>query len=194
MKLIFTSVIILIFNMATAQTTYHNKAFGILAIMPQGWFKGSNSDTTKNLELTDQLRTNMLIEKGSVYLTDYFNGIASSKGGLTPKIQINTVLKTEKTFAEFKKETIRSAELLKKDLDNFQYLQRPAEINISGIKSLYFIIKYDMVVMGKKMHIRNHTYAIPYKNYLFHISLVDGETENCTEAFEKFIKTIKIGF
>ena len=49
-----------------------------------------------------------------------------------------------------------------------------------------------MVINGKEMNIRNHTYAIPYQNYLLHISLVDGPSEDCTAIFENLIKTIKI--
>jgi len=183
----------MIFIASSAQQTYHNKAFGISINIPAGWMEGTPKGVDSNLQLSKKERTALLEKEGSVYLVNFFKLFVTGSDGLIPKIQINTVIKPEKTFADFKKEAIASADKLKKNLSDFEYIQRPEEITISGIKSIYFIIQYTMVINGKEMNIRNHTYAIPYQNYLFHISLVDGPSEDCTALFENLIKTIKVG-
>ena len=193
MRLIYSIVFCMIFIASSAQQTYHNKAFGISINIPAGWMEGTPKGVDSNLQLSKKERTALLEKEGSVYLVNFFKLFVTGSDGLIPKIQINTVIKPEKTFADFKKEAIASADKLKKNLSDFEYIQRPEEITISGIKSIYFIIQYTMVINGKEMNIRNHTYAIPYQNYLFHISLVDGPSEDCTALFENLIKTIKVG-
>lgn len=193
MKLIYSIVFCMILSAASAQQTYHNRAFGIAIDIPAGWIEGTPKGIDSNLEFSNKERTALLEKEGSVYLVNFHKSYVVWTDELIPKIQINTVIKPEKTFAEFKKEATASADKLKKNLSDFEYIQRPEEITISGIRSIYFIIQYTMVINGKEMNIRNHTYAIPYQNYLFHISLVDGLSNDCTALFENLIKTIKVG-
>lgn len=189
-KKIFTSAMFLILLSVSAQTKYQNKAFEISAIMPEGWVVGNYTDTTKDMELTYLARTKMLNEKKSVYLTDYH---MEDDPMIGPKIQINVITKPENTYQAFKAEAIRSADKLKKHFKKFEYIQKPLEITVGGIKSIHFIIKHDMIVIGKEMRVKNHIYGIPYKNYLFMITLTDVESGDCTKVFDEFIKTIKIG-
>lgn len=183
-------MLLILYN-ASAQTKYTNNAFGISAIMPEGWEVGDYPDTTKDLKLNDAERTKMLKDKGSVYLTNYHKLYNPFRG---PKIQIDAIFKPEKTYEEFKKEAIISADKLKNHFKNFEYLQKPLEVTVGGIKSIHFIIKHDMMVAGIEMKVRNHIYGVPYKNYLFMISLTDIESDDCATVFDEFVKTINIGF
>lgn len=180
-------------TIAQAQRNYYNNAFGISITIPEGWLEANYPDTTFKLTLTDKERTELL-EREDVYLTSFFERRAMVKGGLIPKVQMNCIIKPESSFEEFKSKFIESTEHLVKQLENVKFIQKTEEITVSGIKSMHFVIEYSWEVAGTKMRTRNHTYAIPYKNYMFHISLTDGNSADCSAIFDELVKTVKVGF
>jgi hypothetical protein len=177
----------------SAQTSYHNKAFGIAFQIPKGWMLGTGTPTVKDEFYTDAERDKILQNEKSIYLGDYFFGPASIGFGLIPKFQVNVVNKPEKTYLAYKKKFEDSAKKMSTFLTNFKVIKQPTETTVSGIKCMYIISEYTMVVQGINRSVRNRTYGVPYKNYLFHLSLIDGEDQDKTEDFDAFINSIKIG-
>ena len=89
----------------------------------------------------------------------------------------------------------QSANGFKKYFEDFEFINEITEIEISGIKCVYFIGKFTMKTQnGQEMKVRSRTYAIPYKNYFFQLNFTDGQIgEDCTKEFDELVKTIKIG-
>ena len=152
----------------------------------------SDSKGAKNIKLTEAERTEKLEKEKSVYIVSYSKrSLLSLLRVPGPKIQINAVYKPENNFEDFKQ--VSSAERLKDHLDNFKFVSEPAEITVSGRKGIYFIIQYTMRADGKDIAMRSHTYGIPYKDYLLHISMVDMPKQDCSKEFGNIIRSLVIG-
>ena len=139
MKKIFPVFILLCASTTLlAQKIYHNKAFGITIQIPQTWWEDNRNGIPADSEITDSERTKILADSRSVFLTLFYDRETIKEGGnYIPKMQFNVAGNYDKSFDVLKKATIANAEKLKKFQPDFQYLQEPKEITISGIKSLY---------------------------------------------------------
>lgn len=192
--LTFTALI----NFTYSQQIFKNKEFGFQMNEPKNWIKANNNDILKNLgkfKISDENLNKFLSDhKGSVLLTSFFKYDPKTHAGLIPTIQVNIRAKANKNFESFKNTIIESAKAIKIYFPDFQYIIQPTDIEISGIKSIYFISKFTMKTqIGQLMNVRSRTYAIPYKNYFFQVNFADDETdEDCSQEFDQLLKTIKI--
>jgi hypothetical protein len=196
MKKILSAILLLcIAATAFAQKTYHNKAFGITIQIPQTWWEDNRNGIPADNEIPDSERTKMLADSRSVFLTLFYDRETVKEGGnYIPKMQFNVAGYYEKGIDALKKATIANAEKLKKFQPDFTYIESPKEITISGIKSMYYIAEYSMLINGKPAMIRTHTYIIPYKNYIFHLNFTDEKNgKDRSKEFKEAVKTIKIG-
>jgi hypothetical protein len=186
-------------NFIYGQKKFVNKEYGFQIDEPKTWIEASNKELLKNLEKFEVTEENLskIISnnKGSILLTSFYKYDPKNHAGLIPTIQINVRNKGVGDFESFKNVIIESAKGFKKYFADFEYIKEPTEIEVSGIKCVYFIGKFTMKTQsGEEMKIRSRTYAIPYKNYFFQVNFTDGQIdENCNEEFDKLISTIKIG-
>jgi hypothetical protein len=197
------SPIILLILLSTTllwgQKTFENKKFGFSMQAPKNWLVIENSELTKNLEkldLTEADVANLLKNsKTSISLTAYVKYDFKLKSGLIPKIQIDVRLNKAKNLLQFKTAAIQTANDFKKIFGGFEFIQEPKEIEISGIKSVSFIGKFTLKTQkGAELKVKSRVLAIPYKNYFFQITMVDGQVEeNNSKLFDEIIETIKIG-
>jgi hypothetical protein len=136
------------------------------------------------------LRTN----RGSILLSSFYKYDPKTHPGLIPTIQINVRLKPDVDFEQFKILMIQSAKGFSTVFSDFVYIIEPVEIEISGVKSVYFVGKFTMKTQnGQEMKVRSRTYAIPNKNYFYHLNFTDGQTgEDCNEEFDALIQSIKV--
>lgn len=195
MKKILALLLILTAGTAFAQKKYHNKAFGLYIEVPQTWWEDNRNGIPADAELPESERTKILADSRSVFLTLFYDRETVKEGGnYIPKMQFNVAGNYEKGFDKLLKATKANAEKLKTFQPDFEYIKQPQEITISGIKSVYYIAKYSMLVNGQNTVIRTHTYIIPYKNYIFHLNFTDEVGGNDrSKEFEAAIKSIKIG-
>jgi hypothetical protein len=193
--LVFTSFI----NFTYSQKKFENKEYEFQIQEPDNWIKTNNQEILKNLEkfkISDENLNKFLLDhKGSILLTSFYKYDPKTHAGVVPTIQVNVRAKGKNNFENFKNTIIESAKGLKKYLQDFEYIKEPSEIEIYGIKSIYFISKFSMKTQkGQLMNVRSRTYAIPYKNYFFQVNFADDETdEDCNPEFDQLVKTIKIG-
>lgn len=193
--LVFTTFI----NFIYSQQIFENKKFDFQMNEPKNWIQASNNDILKNLDkfkISDENLSKFLSDhKGSVLLTSFYKYNPKTHAGLVPTIQVNVRAKANNNFESFKNTIIESAKAIKIYFPDFEYIIQPTEIEISGIKSIYFISKFTMKTQnGSLMNVRSRTYAIPYKNYFFQVNFADDETdEDCNQEFDQLVKTIKIG-
>lgn len=193
--LAFTSSIQFIYS----QKKFENKEFGFQIQEPKNWIEANNDVILKNLDkfkISDENLSKFISDhKGSILLTSYYKYNPKTHAGLVPTIQVNVRAKANKDFESFKNTIIESTKGLKIYFPDFEYIKEPTEIQISGIKSIYFISKFSMTTQkGQLMNVRSRTYAIPYKNYFFQVNFADDEMdENCSIEFDQLVKTIKIG-
>lgn len=180
---------------AFAQKTYTNKGFGFFIEIPKTWWEDNRNGFPPDTPLGDSERSKMLADSQSVFLTLFYDRETVKEGGnYIPKMNFSVAGYYEKGIDALKKATIANAEKLKKFQPDFIFIQKPKEMTIGGIKSMYYVAKYSMLVNGKTAMIRTHTYIIPYKNYIFHLNFTDeiGGNDRAKE-FEAAIKSIKIG-
>ena len=198
-KILFLLILVISQISIFGQKTFVNKAYDFQIQEPEKWIETNNSELLKNLEKfeVDEENLSKLISnnKGSLLLTSFYKYNTKTHAGLIPTIQINIRLKGESNFEQFKSMITESSKNFKKYFEDFTYIIEPNEIEISGIKSVYFVGKFTMKTQnGQEMKVRSRTYAIPYKNYFFQLNFTDGQTgEDCNEEFDKLVKTIKIG-
>lgn len=196
MKSTFTAFLLLLsMNFAFAQKIYHNKGFGLSIEIPQTWWEDNRNGFPAHIELSGSERNKILDDSRSVFLTLFYDRETIKEGGnYIPKMQFNVAANSEKDIKKLLKATKLNAESLKKYQPEFKLLQKPKQIEISGIKSVYYISTYSMMVNGKNTTIRSYTYIIPVRNYVFHLNFTDEiNGKDRSKEFEEAVKTIKIG-
>ena len=198
-KILFLLILVTSQISIYGQKTFVNKAYDFQIQEPDKWIEANNSELLKNIEKfeLDEENLSKLISnnKGSLLLTSFYKYNPKTHSGLIPTIQINIRLKGGSNFEQFKSVITESSKSFKKYFEDFTYIIEPNEIEISGIRSVYFVGKFTMKTQnGQEMKVRSRTYAIPYKNYFFQLNFTDGQTgEDCNVEFDKLVKTIKIG-
>lgn len=186
-------------NLVYGQKNFENKEYGFIIQEPKNWIEASNKVLLKNLEkfeVTEENLSKLISDnKGSILLTSFYKYDPKTHAGIIPTIQINLRAKGKSDFEQFKKGMAESATGFKKYFQDFEFINEITEIEISGIKCVYFIGKFTMKTQnGQEMKVRSRTYAIPYKDYFFQLNFTDGQIgEDCTIEFDELVKTIKIG-
>jgi hypothetical protein len=190
MKKILFLLLLLITFTANAQIKFISKAFDFEINFPAGWTEGS-AESFPDKELSGKEQYALLQKEKYIYINDFYDLKASlNNSDLIPKVQFSAIYKREKTFEAFKKEAIRGTKLLK--LEDLHFILEPSEIMIGDIKGIYFKFHYLFEVRGKKLRGRNTTYAVPYRDYLIWISMVDGFEQDRTAFFDEIIKSFKV--
>lgn len=131
----------------------------------------------------------------AITLAAFYKYDLNTVAGLVPKIQITVRTNKTKNFQDFNGGITKSAESLKKFLDDFEFIEAPKEAEISGIKSMFLIGKFTVKMLdGQVLRARSRTYAIPMGNYFFQVDFTDGQVEeDCSVEFDQLVKSIKIG-
>ena len=188
-------LLLLCMNFTYAQKIYHNKGFGITIEIPQTWWEDNRNGFPAHIELGNTERNKILEDSRSVFLTLFYDRETIKEGGnYIPKMQFNVAANSERDIKNLLKATKQNAESLKKYQPDFKLVQKPKQVEISGINSVHYITTYSMMVNGKNTTIRSYTYIIPVRNYVFHLNFTDEiNGKDRSKEFEKAVKTIKIG-
>ncbi|MCX6265239.1 MAG: hypothetical protein NTZ47_11985 [Bacteroidetes bacterium] len=199
MKFLFCLfTLILVYSNAIGQSIFRSKAYGFEMQSPKNWNEATNAVLMNNLaklyNSNENLQKILQSNKGSLLLSSFYKYDPQFHPGLIPTIKINVRQKTDVDFGKFMSNITQSAKGFFTIFKDFEYLTAPTEIEISGIKSVYFIGKFTLRTQdGQEMKVRSRTYAIPRKNYFFQVNFMDGQTEeDCKDLFDSLIKTIKI--
>jgi len=193
--LFFSSSIILTFG----QKFFENKQYEFSIQEPKDWIITNNPELIKNLEnmeVSEKALSKLIADyKGSILLTSFYKYNPKTHAGLIPIIQINVRSKSGSNFEQFKNVILESAKGFKQYFADFEYVEEPKEVLISGIKSIFFVGKFTMKTQdGQELKVRSRTYAIPYKSYFFQVNFTDGQVkEDCSKVFDELSKTIVIG-
>jgi len=185
-------------NNVISQSIFRSKEYGFEMQYPNNWKQANNSILLDNLEKfevnEENLQKIVRTNRGSILLSSFYKYDPKTHLGLIPTIQINVRLKPDVDFEQFKILMIQSAKGFSTVFSDFAYIIEPVEIEISGVKSVYFVGKFTMKTQdGQEMKVRSRTYAIPNKNYFYQLNFTDGQTgEDCNEEFDALIQTIKV--
>lgn len=201
MKQIIYSLIIYFFSIygLFGQEKFENKQYGFSMTEPNNWIEANNSELLKNIkkfELTKEELTKFISDhKGSVLLTSYYKYDPKTHAGLIPTIQINVRVNATRSFDEFTSLMTQSANSIKQYFEDFSFDVEPMVVEVSGIKSIYFVSKFTMQTPnGGIMKVRSRTYAIPYGSYFFQINFTDGQDkEDNSNLYDELIETVIIG-
>lgn len=194
------SLLILILFSTTllfGQKTFENKKFGFSMQEPKDWIAATNDELKDSLKSFDISEENIakMTQKGTILLTAYYKYSAEEAAGVNPKIQIDIRPKNTKDFQQFKTSLTKSAESIKRYFEDYEFIEEPKEVVISGIKSVYFAAKFTLKTQtGEQLKVRAKVYSIPYKTYFFQVNFVDGQVEpDNSKLYDELVKTIRIG-
>lgn len=185
-------------NVSFAQDIFENKEFGFSINHPANWIETNKSEILKNLEniYTDDEKLVQIINesKGSLLLNSFYKYNPKTHAGLIPTVQIN-VRANPAPESQFFNMMAQSAKGFKNYFEDFEFIEEPKEIEISGIKSVSFVGKFTMKTQnGQSLKVRSRTYAIPNGKYFFQVNFTDGQIdEDASLEFDALVKTIKIG-
>lgn len=191
--------ILLSANLIFGQQTGSKNKFGFSMAEPKNWIAASSEDLKENLgnfEIDEKKLAQMLkTANKAILITAFYKYNPEEKEGLIPKIQVDALPNNTKNFDHFKASITKSAENLKQHFADLEFIRPPEEIEISGVKSIFQIIKFSVKMTdGTVLKVRSRVYAIPYKSYFFQVNMVDGQFEEDNSAFfDELVKTIKIG-
>lgn len=192
-------VIVAFVGAAAAQKVFVNKPYGFAMEEPKGWIATDKSALTENLkkfEMEDADLERLLKENsGSILLAAYTKYSPSKKAGLIPTIQVSVRSKPPLPYERFSRSIVQSVERMNQTFEEFEFIGAPQDVDISGIRSVFMMARFTMASRaGKLMKIRSRMFAIPLEKYFFQVNFTDGfGNEDCTEEFERWVKTIKIG-
>lgn len=199
-KCLFLTFVFLIFSFqGFSQEIYENKQYEISLQIPKKWLireKAEIIENQKNIERSDEVSKKISeTSKSTIRLIALQKYNPNTHIGILPVILVSIRPFPAKDFQIFKKAYIKSLDSQKPLIQDFEFIEEPKEVEISGIKAVYFknksTVKYKDGGIAKA---KSRIYAIPYKNYFFQITMNDGQTEeDCTKEFDEFVKTIKIG-
>ncbi|MCR5862279.1 hypothetical protein LRS05_09030 [Flavobacterium sp. J372] len=198
MKVIITCFITLFSLASFAQAKYESKAHGFSMNEPEGWIVANNQDVLENLEKLDldDAKVMKILEdrKGSLHLVSFYKYDPQTHPGLIPAIQINLRERRNKDWDTFKSTLVKSARDMGKLLEDYEFMEEPADVKIDGIKCIYFRTKFTMKTdNGQQYRVRNRMYIIPKKDYYFQINFTDGLiNEDCSAEFDKLVKSIDV--
>lgn len=198
MKKSIVLLLLLTASIAFSQKRFESKNYGFSMDEPKDWQVANNEELLNNLDRYD-LTTEAFHEllkknKGSILLTSFYKYDMNKHAGLIPTIKINMRQNPAGEFSVFKSMISQSSKGFETVFPDFKYLQEPTEVEISGIKSVFFSGKYTMKMQnGTLMKIKSRTYAIPYGDYFFQVNFIDGQVkDDCTAEFDALVKSIKI--
>lgn len=166
---------------------------------PKGWLVIGKPDIKDNLKkfefTTAELEYLLKDANKSVLLGGYHKYDPKVRAGVIPTIQINLRENPTKTFQQFKSGLIKSISGMKSQFDEFELIGDPQEIEIAGVRSLAFKMKFVMTLAGgERKNLRSRTIAIPAANHFFQLNFTDEpEVEDCSAEFDALLKTVKIG-
>lgn len=200
MKTLSTIFCLLLTSLLFGQEQFKNKAFNFTMDKPTDWIEGKTNQILKNLnkyEIDDALDKEFKKTRdNTIPLAIFYKYDPKKYAGLIPTIQVNIRPYLFEDFGSFFKTLTEQAYSFEELFEGFSFEVEPTEVEISGIKSFYFVMKFDMQPQkGQKIKVRSRTYAIPYGKYFFQINFTDSQDpkEDNSTLFDKLIKTVKIG-
>lgn len=198
MNKLFLSLLLMT-NLSFGQERFENSQYEFSIQEPKGWYiapEGYDLKNFRNIDMTDEKLSELLKNnKGTLPVVTFYKYKTNERAGLIPTVKV--LLRTNRTnnLGDFKKMIIQSAQGFKEFFTDFEFISPVKEIVISDIKGYYFVGKYSMKTQsGIPMLIKSSVYCIPYKNFFYQISFMDGRvSDDCTDEFNELLESIKIG-
>jgi hypothetical protein len=189
-------------NLASCQTAGSTaepeKKYGFSMEEPKDWLVTNKNGLTNNLgkfEFSEAEIAKLLKDQNKqVLLVAYNKYDPNLKEGLIPTIQVNVLENKTKDFSTFKGAIIRSIDQIKQYFDDYELIEEPSDVEISGIRSTFVFSKFTMKTQGGQiLKVRSRTYAVPVKGHFYQLNFTDGhDGEDCSVEFEALLKTVKI--
>jgi hypothetical protein len=166
--------------------------------MPEGWIRIDKEGLKANLgkfefseETVDQLEKDNSADKLLAAYSKYDPAVTE---GIIPTIQVVARPNRTKDFEHFKRSIVSSIDQFRKAFDQFEITEQPAEVDIGGARSLFFVARFVMRrPEGNAYHVRSRMYAVPTGRWFIQFNFTDHpEDEDCTVEFDQVIRTISI--
>lgn len=195
MKTLIT-IILTTFCLLTTSFRQTSNSFTFSMKAPEKWNEITNEDIWNNIDkfkLTDsELNKYISDHKGSVLLLAYLKYKQTEHPGLIPTIQVNLRINTTNNFKDFFLLMSKSAEDMKKHLNDYEFIDNPDTLLVGGKKAMFFSAKFTMSTKnGAIINARSRTYAVPNGDKFFQINFTDGDGEDCSKLYDELLKTIE---
>lgn len=183
-----------------AQNKFENKQVGISFFVPSTWNKIQDKQLYHEFEGLEMNEENLaeFIKKnnGKVQLVSYnkYNRGSSVKTKINPTIFVSVKLNNTENSKDFYEKIVENSEKNKCYFSNVDYSIEPTEIEISGMKAIYYVGDYTIPRNKRKeLVFERRNYIIPSGKYYVEIEFTDGTNDETNSAiFDKIIQSIKI--
>ena len=171
-------------------------ASGFQMAVPEGWHSMTRADVVDNVkQLTftpAELQSLLADFSRAVVLMAYQKYRPDEHNGLIPKLQVDLIRHTARTFDQFRSTIVRSTEELKKVLDGFELTEPPRVVQVGGRQAV--LVKATFSIGAESVgtvKARTRVYAVPNGDTFFQISFADGPDDDCTALIDELVGTIR---
>jgi len=197
MKNIIIFLLLFVYNLCSAQTTFKDERLGFSIQQPKKWIVAGEGETVQNLKehiKLDKATLKKLIDihKGTYQVVTFFKYPINSRHGVIPTIKI--VLKNNGTasFEDFKKSIERSFLGMKDIFPDFKFIEQPTVKYIDGKKCVFAMCDYTLTAHNGQEKVKIMVYAVPVNDSFYQITFMDSEKEDNSKLFEEILKSIRI--
>jgi hypothetical protein len=175
-----------------------NNEFGVSLNKPKSWVDWDNPQIKSNIEkfdFTDQERIEILKNhKGSILLFSFAKERKGTIGNsIIPIVQVYVRANSASSYSAFEKSMLKSLEFVKQYFQEFEYLDGPGTLEISGIKSFWVYNRTKLIQNGREIVSKSKVIAVPRGHYFIQISFTDGyEKNDCQKLFAEILQSVKI--
>jgi len=197
MKNIIIILLLFVYNLCSAQTTFKDERLGFSIQQPKKWIVAKEDETGQNLKehiKLDKATLKKLIDthKGTYQVVTFFKYPINSKHGVIPTIKI--VLKNNGTasFEDFKKSIERSYTGIKDIFPDFRFTEQPTVKYVDDKKCVFAACDYTLTAHNGLEKVKVTVYTVPVNDSFYQITLMDSEKEDNSIIFEEISRSIRI--
>ncbi len=182
---------------ATEEAEFRNSLVGFQITKPDDWFYGSAEQHRENLESirvgTPEFQEAMLRYARTPLVT--IMRYEHVDAGLNPMLKVNI-----RPFGKFQSMGVQGVMEVLMDsyaeqMDQFELIEQPKSIAISGIDSVYAVFEYRLTQLdGSAERARSHLWLIPRDDQMFFIGVgySSGDSELVAQDISSMIKSVVI--
>jgi hypothetical protein len=183
-------------SFAIGQDAREVSAPGFEMAPPPGWHPVDRLDLVENIGRIhvspEELKALMADFSRAAVVASYMKYQPGGHYGLIPKVQVDLIRHTTKTFEHFRSSIVGNIDRLKKLLDEFELTEAPSVVVLDGRQAVLLRVTFRVPgPEGASLRARSRIYAVPIGDTFFQINLSDGPDDDCAAMFDQLVSTIR---
>ena len=183
-------------DFASGQDAKEASASGFEMAPPPGWHSVGRLDLVENLGRIqfspEKLKALMADFSRAAVVVSYMKYQPDAHYGLIPKVQVDLIRHTTKTFEQFRSSIVGNIDQLKRVLDDFVLTEPPSVVVVDGRQAVLLKVTFRVPgPEGASLRVRSRIYGVPIGDTFFQINLSDGPDDDCAAVFDRLVSTIR---